>query len=130
MTIPFWCLVVAILIPYVLAGVGGYYKTRQFDQLDNHEPRTQALHLEAAGARTWAAQSNAWEALTVFAPAVIVAHLAGADAELSAVASVLFVVGRGLHSYFYIIDRPPFRSAAFTVGLLCSLWLFGLAAVA
>ena len=41
------------------------------------------------GARVQAAQQNAWEALPVFAAAVFVAHLAGADPERSSVAALL-----------------------------------------
>lgn len=39
MTTPFWCLLALILLPYVLAGLGGHYRIRQFGTLDNHHPR-------------------------------------------------------------------------------------------
>lgn len=130
MTIPFWCLLLAVLAPYVLAGVGTYYKQQQFGSVDNSAPRAQAAHLEGAGARAWAAQQNAWEALAVFTPAVLVAHVAGADAQLSALAAVVFVAARASHAFCYVTDRPPLRSASFGVGMLCCLALFGLAAAA
>lgn len=128
MTTPFWCLLFTVLIPYVLAGVAVYHKSRQFGSLDNRHPRAQAAALEGAGARAWAAQLNAWEALPVFASAVFVAHLAGADPGLSAAASGVFVAARVLHGVCYVADLATARSLAFTVGFGCCLWLFGLAA--
>lgn len=128
MTTPFWCLVLVSVFPYVLAGVGGYYKTRQFGTLDNHHPRKQALALEGAGARAYAAQANAWEALPFFAVAVLVAHLAGADPGQSAIASLVFVLTRVLHPMLYIADLATPRSLVFGVGFGCCVWLFVLAA--
>ena len=62
MTTPFWCVLVAILIPYVLTGVGAYYKAQQFGSIDTHHPRAQAAGLEGAGARANASSSacNTW----------------------------------------------------------------------
>lgn len=128
MTIPFWCLLVAVLLPYLWAGVGGYYKKQQFGTIDANHPRAQSAALNDAGARANAAQLNSWEALPVFVAAVIVAHLAGADTGLSATASLVFVASRVLHGLFYVSNRAPLRSLSFLVGLGCCLWLFGLAA--
>lgn len=127
MTTPFWCLLVVAAMPYVLAGVGGYLKIKQLGGLDNHHPRIQNTLLRGAAARAQAAQLNAWEALALFSAAVFVAHLAGADQRLSAIASVLFVVTRILHPIFYIGDLPPLRTGVFLVGLGACLWLFMLA---
>ena len=35
MTVPFWCLFVAALIPILLAFSGGYFKSQQFGSVDN-----------------------------------------------------------------------------------------------
>ena len=128
MTIPFWCLLVVVLVPFVLAGLAGYFKLNQLGRLDNNHPRQQAAELAGPGARAWAAQQNAWEALAVFAPAVIVAHLAGADPRLSAMAAEGFVACRVLHAVFYVADLAALRSLIFMCGFGCCLWLFGLAA--
>src|SRR3990172_7859733 len=116
MTIPFWCVLIAAFIPYVLAGIGGYFKTKQFGSIDNRHPRAQAAALVGAGARAYAAQQNAWEALPVFGLAVVVAHLSGADPGLSSLASALFVGARVLHAVFYIADQASLRSLAFLMG--------------
>jgi uncharacterized MAPEG superfamily protein len=129
-TTPFWCLLVVILVPYVLAGTAGYFKAQQFGRLDNKNPRAQGAALQGAGARAWAAQQNAWEALAIFAPAVIVAHLAGADPGSSATAAALFVGARVLHAVFYLANLDVLRSLSFFVAFGSVLWLFGLAASA
>jgi uncharacterized MAPEG superfamily protein len=84
MTTPFWCLLIAIFLPYVFSGATAFFKQKQFGTLDNRHPRAQAAALEGPGARAYAAQANAWEALAVFVPSVLVAHLAGADPAASA----------------------------------------------
>jgi len=130
MTFPFWCLVVCCFLPYALAFTTGYFKSKQFGSVDNNNPRAQTALLEGTGARVNAAQQNAWEALTIFAVAVFVAHLAGADPENSSVAAGVFVATRVLHPIFYIGDFATPRSLTFLVGLGCLVWLFVLAAQA
>ena len=130
MTTPFWCLFAVAMMPYVFAGLTGYFKIRQFGKLDNNHPRNQAVELEGIGARAYAAQMNAWEAVALFGAAVFVAHLAGADPRLSAMASVIFVMTRLTHGVVYLANLATLRSGVFTVGLFSSIWLFVLAAQA
>jgi uncharacterized MAPEG superfamily protein len=130
LTIPFWCLLVAIFMPYVLAGTSVYFRAQQFGAVDNNQPRVQAAALTGAGARAWAAQQNAWEALVVFGLSVFVAHAAGADPGSSALASEIFVVARVAHAFCYLADLATLRSLSFGVAMGCCLWLFGLAASA
>ncbi len=124
MTTAFWCLFVIVVLPFVLAGVGGYYRIGQFGKADNNDPRAQAAQLEGAGARAYAAQANAWEALALFTPAVLVSHLAGVPASESAPWAIAFVVARLLHPVFYIMDLAPARSLSFLVGFVCVVALF------
>ena len=125
MTTPFWCLSILLLLPYVLAG---YYKIRQLGALDNHHPRSQAADLEGIGAWVWAAQQNGWEAVAVFAPAVIVAYAAGADSGASAWAALVVTGARLLYTVCYIADLAILRSLIFAVGLGGCVWLSVLAA--
>lgn len=128
MTTPFWCLLIAVFIPYVLSGVGGYFKTKQFGSVDIKNPRLQAAQLEGIGHRAQAAQENAWEALAVFTAAVFMAHFAGADPQASANAAMLFIAARIAHPIIYLADIGPLRTLAFVVGLGACIWLFVLAA--
>jgi len=129
-TTPFWCLLITAIFPFVLAGVGGYLRVKQLGSLDVKHPRVQALELRDAAARAYAAQQNAWEALSVFGVAVIVAHIAGANPGTSATVASVFVLARVLHAVFYIANLAPLRTLSFVVGLVCSFTLFGLAAQA
>lgn len=126
MTTPFWCLLIAVVIPYLLAGVGAYLRVQQLGSLDANHPRVQALELRGAAARAYAAQLNAWEALAVFGAAVFMAHFLGADAGQSATASLIFVGARVLHPVMYIADLAILRTVAFAAGFLSCLWLFWL----
>jgi len=128
MTVPFWCLVIAAFLPYVLSGVGGYYKMKQFGSVDIKNPRQQAAKLEGVGSRVQAAQDNSWEALAVFTVAVFIAHFAGADAQASATAAMLWVGARIAHPIIYMMDIGPLRTLAFVVALGAVIWLLVLAA--
>jgi uncharacterized MAPEG superfamily protein len=124
MTIPFWCLFVTAIIPIVLALTGAASRARQLGAIDNKHPRAQAAQLIGAGARAYAAQANAWEALPVFASAVFVSHLAGASPSTAALLSEVFVAARVLHAAFYLANLDILRSLSFGVGISCCIGLF------
>lgn len=128
MTTPFWCLVVIAGMPIGLAFVGDYFRHADLGSMDNRDPRGQAARLQGAGARAYAAQANAWEALPVFAVAVFLAHLTGGDASQSAIASVLFVITRVAHAVFYIGGWSTLRSLSFVAAFGCCVWLVVIAA--
>ncbi|CAA0079150.1 Uncharacterised protein [Zhongshania aliphaticivorans] len=128
MTVAFWCVFIACLLPILTAGVGGYYRGKQFGKADNKHPRAQYAQLEGAGARAYAAQQNAWEALPVFTAAVLIAHLAGVDAAKSAIAAEVFIVARVLYPIFYITNKDALRSLMFMVGFGACISLFVMAA--
>ncbi len=130
MTLPLWALIGAVLLPYIISGITAVYRTRQFGSVDVKHPRVQAAKLEGIGARAVGAQANAWEALAVFAPAVILAHVAGADAGKAAMAAGIFLAARVLHLIVYLANIAPVRTLCFVVGLGCSLWLYWLAGTA
>jgi uncharacterized MAPEG superfamily protein len=130
MTTPLWCLVPAVLYPYVWAGVSAPYRKKQLGALDNKEPRKTVPQLTGRALRAYSAHLNAFEALAVFAPAVLTAHVAGADAAWSARLAIGWVVVRFAHGIAYVADIDKLRSALFTVALLCALGLFVLAGTA
>ena len=127
MTTPFWCLLVMIFMPYLLAGSTVYFKNKQFGKVDVNNPRDQSAGLTGQGARANAAQSNAWEALAVFGIAVLVAHFAGADPGTSATAALVFIAARISYTPFFILwvtshsARPPLLLAS-AAACGCSTW--------
>jgi uncharacterized MAPEG superfamily protein len=129
MTLPFWCLFAAVVLPYVWFGFAAPFRAAQFGKaLDVHAPRAQEKELVGRAARAHGAHTNSLEALTYFAPAVLVAHLTHADPEWSARLAVTFIVCRVLHGIVYLGDKPTLRTAFFALGLLASIGLFVLAA--
>ncbi len=130
MTTPFWCLLFVAVMPYLLAGVGGYLRVNQLGALDNQHPRVQAYELRGPAARAYAAQQNAWEALALFGTAVFLAHFTGADPGQSAIASLGYVTTRVLHPVLYIANIATVRTLVFTAGIGCCVWLFALSALA
>jgi uncharacterized MAPEG superfamily protein len=105
-------------------------RQKQFGSVDNKQPRGQVAKLEGKGARAYAAHQNAFEALAVFAPAVLTAAVAKADATLSGALAVTWVVCRVLHGVFYVADIDKARSAVFFLAFLSALGQFAVAAMA
>jgi len=126
-TIAFWCVFVALLLPYlysVLARVGtpktGYVR----------DPRAFNETLSGWHRRAHLAQLNAFEAFPAFAAAVVIAQIAGTPQSSLDLAAFSFVVVRILHGVFYITDQPSLRSASWQAGMLCIVSIFILAAIA
>jgi len=122
MTTSLYCLLIAVVLPYLLAGSSLYFRLKQFGTINTREPRQQAAELQ--GARVVAAQLNAWEALLVFAAALFVASISGVGTETVNQASLIFIAGRVLHGVFYIADNAPLRSLSFAVSFGSCISLF------
>ena len=128
MTVPFWCLILVFIIPYVLAGVGAFQRKAQLGFIDNKNWRANQLHeLTGFASRCYSAQANTWEAIAMFTAAVCVAHFAGADPQQSANAAMLFLAARVTHTLLYLADLDKIRTVAFLVGWGSCIWLFVLA---
>jgi uncharacterized MAPEG superfamily protein len=127
-TTPFWCILIASLLPYVWSAAGVRARAQQFGVVDNKRPRAQQAQLEGWGARAVGASANAFETFPAFAAAAIVAHIAGADPGASATWSIVYVLARVAHGICYVADLDKLRSAAFGVGQVCAIALFVLAA--
>ena len=116
MTIAFWCVFIAALLPYVpFAFVRG---------LDPKAPRAGTAELTGLSARAHAAHLNAFEAFPAFAAAVIISHLSlGANTTTNLLA-LAFIAARIGHFGFYLADNQPARSGAFTLGALLIVVIF------
>lgn len=124
MTVAFWCVLIAIILPIVCAGIAKY-SSGKFNGKHNHNPRNFLNNLEGLPARANAAQLNSFEILPGFAAAVIIAHIAG-NAQLVTidVVAVLFITSRLLYIIFYLADWAALRSLAWLVGLALIVGLF------
>jgi uncharacterized MAPEG superfamily protein len=130
MKVPFVCLALVLLLPYLLASYGAYYRKKSLGVIDNDNPRAQATRLDAYGARIYASQQNAWEAATLFSASVLAATVAGVSLNHMLISCVLFVAFRALHPIAYIRGWSTLRSTVSTAGLVCCAWLLVSAAIA
>lgn len=123
MTIPFYCVFAAFILIYLakipvgmsMAKLGGY---------DNRNARDQQAKLTGAGKRALAAHLNSFEGFPIFAAAVIIAHLKGANPDTSSTLAILYVVSRVAYIAAYVGDRPTLRSSVWFVGMLAIGGLF------
>lgn len=130
MTTPFVCLFLVSVLPYAWVPLTAPGRKALPGGFDNQNPRAQQAQLTGRAAWAMGAHQNAWEALAVFAPAVIAAHLAGADPGWSARLSVAFVALRVAHGVAYVTGQDKARSGAFTLALLAVVGLWVLAFMA
>jgi uncharacterized MAPEG superfamily protein len=123
MTLAYWCVLFAILIPYLFTAIAKY--GNGFNSKANLTPRQWQADLKGWGSRAHAAHLNGFEVLPAFAAAVIIAHLAGnASQRTIDILAIVFIVSRVAHGAIYIANWSRPRTLAFGIGLLCILGLF------
>lgn len=128
MSIAYWCVLIAAVLPYVWTVVA---KSSGDGRLDNRNPRAWLAHQDNPRvARANAAQLNAFEAFAPFAAGVILAQLAGVDAGLVQWLALAFVACRVLHGVLYVFDLAALRSLVWFGGFICAAWLLVSAALA
>ncbi|KAE9649563.1 MAPEG family protein [Pseudomonas fluorescens] len=117
MTVAFWCVLIAIFLPYLCTGVAKFSQGK-FGPRQNHDPRAFLDTLQGVAKRAHSAQLNGFEVTPAFAAAVIIAHLAG-TAELVTinVLAVLFITSRLLYIICYLADWAILRSVVWSVGM-------------
>lgn len=125
MTIAFWCVLAAAILPYLTIAIGKYDR-----KYDNRSPRDWEARLEGRQRRAVFAHYNHFEAFAPFAAAVIVAHLAGAPQSWSNALAAAFIAVRIAYTWAYVSDRHLVRSILWAVGMACVVGLFAAGAAA
>ncbi len=120
MTLAYWCILIAALMPLMWAGIA----KSGAEGYDNASPRAFMAQLKGRALRADWAQQNALESFAPFAAAVIIAHLTGTSQDLINLLAVLFVLFRILHGVFYIRDQHQLRSLVWLGGFLSMIGLF------
>lgn len=120
MTLAYWCVLVAALLPIVWAGVA---KSGQ-KGYDNARPREFLGSLSGWPARANHAQQNSYETFPFFAAGVIIAHLCAVPQGTIDALAVTFVVARTAYGICYIADWSTPRSLVWLVGFGCTVALF------
>ena len=125
MTIAYWCVLIAIFLPYVFTS---FAKFTGGEQLDNNSPREFLERQEGAQKRAHWAQLNTFEAVPAFSAAVIIAHLTQVTQTHIDYLAIGFVVSRLFYGVCYIKDWATLRSAVWAIGFLIIIALFVLGA--
>ncbi|MDU9396632.1 MAPEG family protein [Pseudomonas sp. zfem003] len=117
MTLAYWCLLIALFLPYLSTGVakftGGDFGPRQ-----NHDPRTFLAGLTGWRKRADNAQHNAFEVTPAFAAALLAAHQIGqAPQQTLDLLAIGFVVSRVVYFACYLADWALLRSLVWFVGM-------------
>ena len=126
MSIAYWCLLAAAVLPYawiVIAKRGG-------PRYDNRDPRQWLAKQDSPLVqRANAAHQNAFEAFPPFAAGVLMAQLAGVEPRFVAALAIAFIVFRIAHGLFYLGGQHWARSLAWALGFACVMTLFVQAAL-
>ncbi len=119
MTIGYWCVLVAALLPYVftlVAKSGGRY--------NNYSPREYLEKQEGFRKRAHWAQLNGFEAFPPFAAAVIIAHLAGTAQGTIDMLAMAFIGIRVVYGALYLANVAALRSVVWMAGVGVVVALF------
>jgi uncharacterized MAPEG superfamily protein len=123
-TLAYWCILIAALLPYITIAPA---KVRK--DFDNNRPRAWEDALDGWRKRLYWAHLNGFEAFPAFAAAVIVAHLVHAPQGRVDALAATFVLARVGYAICYYTDAAALRSIVWSIGMLCVIALFVVAAV-
>lgn len=117
MTVAFWCVLIALVLPIICAAIAKF-GSGKFRGRDNHDPRDFLDSLDGFARRAHAAQLNGFESFPGFAAAVIIADVVGNAQQVTMdVLGVVYVTSRLLYIICYLADLAVLRSLVFFVGL-------------
>ena len=117
MTTAFWCVLIAIFLPYLCTSIAKF-SGGKFGPQQNHDPRAFLDGLEGVAKRAHSAQLNSFEVTPAFAAAVIIAHLVGTAPQVTInVLAVLFITSRLLYIICYLADWAMLRSLVWFIGM-------------
>jgi uncharacterized MAPEG superfamily protein len=127
MTIAFWCVLIAGLLPYAAIGIAKWDKTYL---RNNDRPRDWEAKLSGLPARAHAAHLNSFEAFPLFAAGVVIASFCRSPQSIVDRIAIAFVVTRIAYLWCYTSDQAMLRSLVWMVGLALCIALFVVAAFA
>lgn len=123
MTIAFWCVLFAALLPLPFA-----LAAKWSSRFDNARPRDYLETLDGWRKRAHWTQLNTFESFPAFAAAVIINRIVLGPNAWADTLALLFVACRIAYGLLYIGDRPTLRSLAWLGGMACTVLLFVTAA--
>lgn len=118
LTLAYWCVLVAALLPYVAAYIA---KIGSFGLRDNQSPRDWMSRQAGWRARALAAQNNSFEGLPFFIGAVVIAHQLGAAQARLDVLAAAYVLMRIVYIALYIRGFGTARSAVWALAFALNI---------
>ena len=117
MPFAYWCVLIAALLPYVLAGIA-----KSDGRVDNHDPR--GADYKGFRRRALNAHQNSFETFPFFAAAVIIAVTQGAPLAAVNVMAGLYILARIGYAGLYLANQATVRSIIWGVGMLLNVAIF------
>jgi uncharacterized MAPEG superfamily protein len=131
MTIAKWCVLASFLLPVLTVGMAKASTarlSRKNGGYDNNNPREWAAKLTGWQQRAHAAERNGFEAMPLFAAAVIFAQMAQADQARIDMLALAFIGIRVVYVAMYLMNQGSLRTLVWTAGLGTNIALLLLAA--
>ncbi len=115
MTVLITCLFISLLakgpVAYAMAKFGGD---------NNYQPREQQSMITGFGDRALAAHQNAFESVTIFAPAALLALITNNTGTTITTLAVIHVIARVLYNIFYLFKISLLIAIVWAIATLCS----------
>ncbi|MDR6854968.1 MAPEG family protein [Variovorax guangxiensis] len=118
LTLAYWCVLVAALLPYLAAYIA---KIGSFRLRDNQAPRDWMGRQAGWRARALAAQNNSFEGLPFFIGAVVIAHLLGAAQARLDMLAAAYVLLRIVYIALYIRGFGTARSTVWALAFAVNI---------
>lgn len=122
-----YCLIIACLLPYVAKVPLAYAMKKQgggkLSGYDNKQPRLQQKQLTGFGARCLAAHENSFEALILFAPAVLLVIATSNINSYSTLLAISFICFRTIYLLCYWFNKDLLRSSFWALAIISNIAL-------
>ncbi len=121
MSIAYWCLLLAMIFPYVFCVLA-----KSVPRFDHNNPRENLERLKGWRKRANWVQLNSFEILPSFAAAVIIAHQYVAFHPILDLLAIGFILMRILYAICYIADKALLRTVCWVLsfGFVLVIFLF------
>ena len=126
MTIAYWCVLAAGLLPYLAITIAKWDRTYL---RGNAAPREWEAKHQGKQARAHAAHRNSFEAFPLFAAGVLIAAACKASQASVDGIAIGFIIARLTYIACYVGNLATLRSLVWMVGMGCSVALYFVAAV-
>jgi uncharacterized MAPEG superfamily protein len=122
-TLAYWCVLAAVLLPIVCAGIAKSGKSGKSGKFDNHDPRAWLSRQQGVQGRANAAQANSFENLPFFIGAVVIAHQLQASQGWVDGLALAYIVLRMAYVACYLANLASLRSLVYMLAFAANIGL-------